>query len=112
MEAWIARAPWPRSPAPACATYRPSTRRSVGFRLGLVFFLVLAGGRLGRVLVLVRFLDSGIDHLHLGLVVEAHAALNDDLFARTRAVQHLHLVAVAHAEPHGAAVHDRARINH
>src|ERR1017187_8094926 len=55
----------------------------IGIWLGLVFLLALARGRFRRgILVFVRgFLHRGVDHLDLGLVVQADAAPDDHLFA-------------------------------
>src|ERR1035441_8647277 len=63
--------------------------------------------------VFVRgFLHRGVDHLDLGLVVQADAAHDDHLFAGADAVQDLHLVALAHAQFHGPAVGDVVRGDH
>ena len=58
------------------------------------------------------FLHRGVDHLHLGLVIQADAAHDHHLFAGAHAVQDLYLVALAHAHLDGAPVRDIVRRDH
>ena len=70
----------------------------------------LRSGGFGLILFLLG--SVGLDDLDLALVVHAQAAHHHHILARQHAGQHLDLVALAHAQLHGALVGHRVRIDH